>query len=251
MARELQNKTIVITGGAVGIGYAIADSFLEKNPKIVIILDINEKLGAEAIERLAAKYGENKVAFYKCDVTTDLEAIFNEIIKTFSTVDVLVNNAGICNDIYVRKTIEINVIAFMEWSLKFWEHMRKDKSGNGGTIINIASIYGFRVDPYVPVYHASKFAVMGFTKSLGHVKNFTKYGVRVVAICPGFTSDTNLGNDSMTFIPELMEEVYVHVKTYLWQKPEAVGEAAVVVFENADSGTAWLSEGGQPATVIQ
>ncbi|XP_014362115.2 15-hydroxyprostaglandin dehydrogenase [NAD(+)] [Papilio machaon] len=246
MARELQNKTIVITGGAMGIGYAIAENFLQKNPRVVIILDINENLGNEAINKLAVKYGKNKAVFYKCDVTIDLEIIFDKIIEEFTTVDVLVNNAGISNA-HLRKTIDTNVIALMEWSLKFWKHMRKDESGKGGTIINVASIYGYRIDPYVPVYQASKFAVMGFTKSLGHVKNFTKYGVRVVAICPGFTSDTNLG--STTVLPELMENFKVDQQ--LWQKPEAVGKAAVEVFENADSGTAWLIEGGQPITLVQ
>ncbi|KPJ03685.1 PREDICTED: alcohol dehydrogenase 1-like [Papilio xuthus] len=251
MARELQNKTIVITGGAMGIGYEIAENFLQKDPRVVIILDINEKFGAEAIKKLEVKYGKNKAVFYKCDVTTDLEVIFEKIIKEFTAVDVLVNNAGICNDNYLRKTIDVNVIALMEWSLKFWKHMRTDKSGKGGTIINIASIYGYRVDPYVPVYHASKFAVMGFTKSLGHIKNFANYGVRVVAICPGFTSDTNLGSGNVTFIPELMEEVKAFALRQVFQKPEAVGKAAVEVFEKADSGTAWLSEGGQPASLLQ
>ncbi|KPJ12398.1 Alcohol dehydrogenase [Papilio machaon] len=248
MARELQNKTIVITGGAMGIGYAIAENFLQKNPRVVIILDINENLGNEAINKLAVKYGKNKAVFYKCDVTIDLEIIFDKIIEEFTTVDVLVNNAGISNA-HLRKTIDTNLIALMEWSLKFWEHMRKNESGKGGTIINVASIYGYRIDPYVPVYQASKFAVMGFTKSLGHVTNFTKYGVRVVAICPGFTSDTNLGSGSTTVLPELMENFKVDQQ--LWQKPEAVGKAAVEVFENADSGTAWLSEGGQPITLVQ
>ncbi|XP_014362108.2 alcohol dehydrogenase 1 [Papilio machaon] len=250
MTRELKNKTIVVTGGSVGIGYAIADSFLQKNAKVVIILNTNQEQGTEAAKKLAAKYGQNKAVYYKCDVTTDLEVIFDKIIEEFTTVDVLVNNAGILNDVYLRKTIDTNVIALMEWSLKFWEHMRKDKSGKGGTIINVNSIYGYRTDPYIPVYHASKFAVMGFTKSLGHEHNFTKFGVRVVAICPGFT-ETKLVQNMITWTPDIMKEFNSFVKTKPWQKPEAVGEAAVEVFENADSGTAWLSEGGQPITLVQ
>ncbi|KPJ12396.1 Alcohol dehydrogenase 1 [Papilio machaon] len=250
MSRDLKNKTIVVTGGSVGIGYAIADSFLQKNPKVVIILNTNKEQGSEAIKKLAAKYGQNKAVYYKCDVTTDLELIFDKIIKEFNTVDVLVNNAGILNDVYLRKTIDTNVIALMEWSLKFLEHMRKDKSGKGGTIINISSIYGYRTDPYIPVYHASKFAVMGFTKSLGHEHNFTKFGVRVVAICPGFT-ETKLVQNMITWTPDIMKEFNSFVKTKPWQKTDVVGEAAVEVFENADSGTAWLIEGGQPITLVQ
>lgn len=251
MKRDLKNKTIVITGGAVGIGYAIAESFLQRNPRVVIILNTNEERGREATKNLAAKYGKNKVIYYKCDVRTDLEVVFNKIIEEFTTVDVLVNNAGILNDTYLKKTIDINVIASMEWSFKFWEHMRMDKAGKGGTIINVNSIYGYRADPYVPVYHASKFAIMGFTKSLGHEYNFSKYGVRVVAICPGFT-ETKLVENMITWTPEIVKEFNNdYLKKQLWQKPEAVGKVAVEVFENADSGTAWLSEGGQPATLVE
>ncbi|KPJ03686.1 15-hydroxyprostaglandin dehydrogenase [NAD+] [Papilio xuthus] len=245
MTKDLQNKTIVITGGAVGIGYAIAESFLQKNPKVVIILDVNEDFGADAIKKLSAQYGEKKAVFLKCNVITDIEVIFNRIIEDYSTVDVLVNNAGMLNDSAFKKTIDINVTALIEWSLKFWEHMRKDKSGKGGTIINMASIYGYVIDPYVPVYHASKFAVMGFTKSLGHVNNFTKFGVRVVAICPGFTT-TVLARDMITWTPDVMEEFNAYAKEQPWQNPEAVGKATVEVFENANSGTAWRIIGAQP-----
>ncbi|XP_014362123.2 15-hydroxyprostaglandin dehydrogenase [NAD(+)] [Papilio machaon] len=249
MAKDLKNKTIVITGGAMGIGYAIAESFLQTNPKVVIILDINEEFGIEAIKKLSAKYGEKKAVFLKCNVLTDLEVIFNRIIEEYRNVDVLVNNAGMLNDSAVKKTIDINVTALIEWSLKFWEHMRNDKSGKGGTIINVASIYGYRIDPYVPIYQASKFAVIGFTKSLGHVKNFTKFGVRVVAICPGFT-ETALTRDMITWTPDVMQEFNAYAKTQPWQKPERVGEVAVEVFKKADSGTAWSILGAQPLTQV-
>ncbi|XP_013146782.1 PREDICTED: 15-hydroxyprostaglandin dehydrogenase [NAD(+)]-like [Papilio polytes] len=249
MIKDVFNKTIVVTGGAVGIGYAIAESFLQNNPRVVIILDINEELGAAAINNLAAKYGENKVVFFKCDVITDLESISNRIVEEYKTVDVLVNNAGMLNDSAFKETIEINVTALIDWSFKFWEHMRKDKSGKGGTIMNIASIYGYMIDPYVPVYHASKFAVMGFTKSLGHVNNFTKFGVRVVAICPGFT-ETVLLKDMKTWTPKVKEEFNAYAKSQPWQKPEAVGKAAVEVFENAKSGTAWRIFDSQPVIEV-
>ncbi|CAK1596646.1 unnamed protein product [Parnassius mnemosyne] len=120
--------------------------------------------------------------------------------------------------------------------------MRKDKSGKGGTIINIASIYGYRVDQYVPVYQASKFAVMGFTKSLGNIENFNEFGVRVVAICPGFT-ETRLVVDPKTVIKDTKFKEFT--KKQAWQTVEAVGIAAVEVFETAGSGTAWLIEGAK------
>lgn len=248
MARDLTNKVVVITGGAEGIGYEVADRYLQKGARIIIILDINEKLGNEAVKKLTAKHGNDKAVFLKCDVTSDLETVTRKIFSSYK-VDVLLNNAGILNDALLKKTIDINVTGVVEWGLKFWEHMRKDKGGNGGTIINLASIYGYRVDQFLPIYQASKFAVMGFTKSLGHVANFTRSGVRVVAICPGFT-ETKLTEQPVMWDDAQSNEFAKFLKAQPWQKVDSVGTAAVDVFQKADSGTAWLIEGGKPIVEV-
>ncbi|KAI5652179.1 short chain dehydrogenase domain-containing protein [Phthorimaea operculella] len=250
MEKDLKDKVVVITGGAVGIGYEIADMYLKKGAKVAVLLDINENQGAEAVKALTIKHGKNKAAFHKCDVTKDLEGIFHIIVDTYKNVDVLVNNAGVLDDTAAKKTIDINVTALIEWSMKFWEHMRKEKGGRGGTIINLASIYGFRIDQFLPIYQASKFAVMGFTKSLGHKYNFERTGVRVVAICPGFT-ETKLTSNPKTWSDQQMQlDFFVFLKGLPWQKVDAVGNAAVDVFENAESGTAWLIEGGKPIVQV-
>ncbi|XP_047024446.1 15-hydroxyprostaglandin dehydrogenase [NAD(+)]-like [Helicoverpa zea] len=248
MARDLTDKVVVITGGAEGIGYEIADNYLQKGAKITILLDINETLGAEAVKKLTAKHGNNKAAFLRCDVTEDMKTVSKWIFDSYK-VDILVNNAGILNDRAVKKTIDINVTAVAEWGLTFWDHMRKDKGGNGGTIINLASIYGYRVDQFLPVYQASKFAVMGFTKSLGHVANFERTGVRVIAICPGFT-ETKLTDQPATWEMGQDNEFGKFLKAQLWQKVEAVGKAAVDIYQKANSGTAWLIEGGKPIVEV-
>lgn len=250
MAKDLQNKVVVITGGAVGIGFEIADKYLEKGAKVAVLLDINEKLGSEAVSLLTSKHGNNKADFFKCDVTSDLEGVSKKIFDKYKTVEILVNNAGILDDTAARKTIEINVAALIEWSMKFWEHMRKDKGGKGGTIVNLASIYGFRIDQFLPIYQASKYAVMGFTRSLGHKYNHNRTGVRVVAICPGFT-ETKLASNPKTWRDEHLQlDFFVYLKGLPWQKVEAVGGAAVQVFEMAESGTAWLIEGSKPVKEV-
>ncbi|CAH2106006.1 unnamed protein product [Euphydryas editha] len=245
MERNLKNKVVVITGGATGIGYEIADQYLQKNPKVTILLDIDEKQGPEAAKTLCTKYGTNKAVFMKCDVTKDLETVSSKIIDTYKTVDVLINNAGVLDEKFVKKTIDINVMALIEWSLKFWEHMRIDKNGKGGTIVNIASIYGYRIDQYLPVYQASKFAVTGFTKSLGHAYNFNRSGVRIIAICPGYT-ETKLVDAPKTWDEACLADYHAFLKKQLWQKVESVGKAAVEVYEKASSGTAWVIEGAKP-----
>lgn len=244
MAREIANKVVVITGGAEGLGYEMSDKYLTKGARIVIILDINEKLGAEAVKKLVAKHGNDRAIFLRCDVTQDLASVSKWIFDSYK-VDVFINNAGILNDKLLKKTIDINVTAVVEWGMTFWDHMRKDRGGNGGTIINLASIYGYRVDQFLPVYQASKFAVIGFTKSLGHPANFERSGVRVIAICPGFT-DTKLVAAPIPWDMGQDEEFVKFVKAQAWQKPESVGNAAVEMFEKSESGTAWLIEGGRP-----
>lgn len=249
MARDLKNKTIVITGGAQGIGYSIASKYLEKGAKAVILLDIDAKQGATSVNNLNSKFGNDRADFIKCDVTADLDAVADQIINKYKTVDVLVNNAGILNEFNIKKTIEVNVTAVMEWSVKFFEHMRKDTGGKGGTIINLASIYGFRVDPFIPIYQGSKFAVLGFTKSFGHKLRFEHYGVRIVAICPGFT-ETVLTSDMKVGHEVLQKDFEKMLEATPWQKIEDVGKAAVDVFEKTESGTAWLIEGSKPIVEV-
>ncbi|XP_022830777.1 15-hydroxyprostaglandin dehydrogenase [NAD(+)]-like [Spodoptera litura] len=248
MEKSLANKVVVITGGAEGIGYEVADRYLSKGAKLVFLLDINEKLGNEAVQKLSAKHGANKVIFMKCDVTSDLVPVSKKIFENYK-VDILLNNAGILNDRLLKKTIDINVTGVCEWGLAFWDHMRKDKGGNGGTILNLASIYGYRVDPFLPVYQASKFAVMGFTKSLGHKANYERSGVRVLAMCPGFT-ETKLTAAPQAWDMGQDKEFEQFLKAQAWQKVESVGQAAVDIFENGDSGTAWLIEGARPIVEV-
>lgn len=248
MAWDLSNKVVVVTGGAEGIGYDIADKFLQKGAKLIIILDINEKLGIDATRKLTEKHGNTRAVFIKCDMTTDIEAVSMQVFK-LGTVDILVNSAGMINDMLAKKTIDINLTALIECSFKFWEHMRKDKGGNGGTIINLASIYGIITDQFFPVYQASKFAVMAFTKSLGHIANFNRSGVRVVALCPGFT-ETSLTKEFIMWDPTQNDNFKEYLKQFTWQKADDVGNAAVEVYQRANSGSAWRIEGGEPLTEV-
>lgn len=247
---SLKDKTVVVTGGATGIGYEIADNYLKKGAKLAILLDINDKQGSDAAKSLQASYGDKKAVFIKCDVATDLETVSKRIFDTYKTVDILVNNAGILDDLEWKRTIEINVTSLIGWAKKFWDHMRIDLGGKGGTIVNLASIYGFRVAPNLPVYQASKFAVMGFVRSLGHVENYRKSGVRVVAICPGFT-ETNLTKSPRTWDDAFYSADFSKfLKRQEWQKVGAVGAAAVDIFENGETGSAWLIEGGKPIVEV-
>lgn len=249
MAYKFDKKFIVITGGAGSIGCAIADNFLQKNVAKVILVDLNEELGNSVAETLKSDHGEQRVEFYNGDVTTDLDDLYKKIIEAHETVDVLVNCAGVGEDRLVENTININATALIKWSLKFHEHMRCDKSGNGGTIINISSVLGYRTLPYAPVYQASKFAVLGFSKSLGHDENFTKFGVRVVTVCPGFT-ESNLAPTTETLFTDIQSGLRNYLKSVTFQKADVVGKATVDVYETAASGTVWEISRSEPLVLV-
>ena len=245
MDRNVDGKIVAVTGGAQGLGLAMVNSFLQNGAKLAIILDINEEVGLQAIADLKINY-PNKAVFYKCNVVTDLNNIYDLIIKNHQQVDILINNAGILDELNIKRSIDINTIAVMEWSMKFYEHMRFDKGGKGGTIINVSSIFGYRITAHLPYYHASKFAVLGFSKSLGHETNYKKTKVRVATLCPGLVL-TNISANPVIREKDLLPEFLVDLKTYEWQESKAIGAGTVEIFQKADSGTAWVVEGSRPA----
>ncbi|XP_028164151.1 15-hydroxyprostaglandin dehydrogenase [NAD(+)]-like [Ostrinia furnacalis] len=246
MSAEIKNKIAVVTGGAKGIGYAIAEEFLNQGAKIVFIVDLNENQGTETAKTLNSKYGDAKAVFIKCDITKDLDKIYEDIVSKCPSIDILVNNAGVFNEHSLRKTIETNTVATVEWSMKFLENMRKDKGGKGGVILNVSSIYGYIVDELSPFYKASKYAVMGFSRTLGHATNYNVTGVKVLVICPGITNTDILmdirSNEALAFNEQGLQEA---VSTMPSQEKEDVAKAAVKILENGRSGSAWSIIGGE------
>lgn len=249
MVNDCYGKVVLVTGSAQGLGLAIVESFLQNNVKFTIMLDIDEEKGAKQSKILGSKYGENRVIFYKCDVVTDLEEIINKITECYGTVDVVVNNVGILDEKNFRRSTEINLIAMMDWSMQFYHNMRRDKGGKGGTIINMSSVFGSRITPHFIFYQTAKFGILGFTKSLGHKINFEKSGVRVIALCPGFTHTTLTANPN-TEEEQLNPEVWNYMKTFEWQSSDVVGRETVKIYIAAESGTGWVIEGSRPAELI-
>ncbi|XP_041977499.1 uncharacterized protein LOC121731891 [Aricia agestis] len=251
---DIHNKVFLITGAASGIGAGVVRAVLEKGAKHVAILDIGVEQGKALEAELNAKYGPKKAKFIKCDVTTsDLEAAYEETIEEQGYIDVVVNNAGIMNDEHsvYKKQIAINVTALITSSVIANDLMRRTNGGRGGTIINIASIVGLMQTPFLPIYSATKSAVLHFSNCLGHEVNYARTGVRVIAVCYGQT-DTNLL--SLNYLDVLDQDLLPGLQEAMKQLPcqsiESAVKGCVEAIERGASGSTWLVDADLPARDI-
>ncbi|MGN5881970.1 SDR family NAD(P)-dependent oxidoreductase [Staphylococcus simulans] len=176
-------KNVIITGAAQGIGYAIAKAFDSEGYR-VFILDMSQEKAKEAADSLKEGHA------YTVDVTneTHVENAVKDINADYGSIDVLVNNAGIQ---YISTTedfpleqwnkvlgvIETGTFLMTKHVLPF---MKQQKQGR---IIVISSAHGENADPYKSAYVASKFAQIGFTKSVA--LETVDDGITVNAVLPG------------------------------------------------------------------
>lgn len=187
--RLLENKVAIITGASRGIGEGIALKFAEHGAHVAFTyLSSEEK--ALALEEKLKGFG-TKAKAYKSDagIYADCEALVNDVVKEFGTVDICVNNAGISKDnLLLRMTqeqwdevITTNLKSVFNITKQVIRPMMKAKSGS---IINMSSIIGQTGNAGQSSYAASKAGIIGFTKSIA--KELGSRNIRCNAIAPGF-----------------------------------------------------------------
>ncbi len=182
----LHNQTAVITGAAQGIGFAIAQLFVDEGARVVIG-DVN----AESAEKAAVELGGTERAIgVRCDVTVsdDVDALLEAAADAFGPVDVMVNNAGITRDATMRNMTEEQFDQVINVHLKgTWNGTRKAaaimRERKSGAIVNLSSLSGKVGMVGQTNYSAAKAGVVGMTKAAA--KEMAHHGVRVNAIQPG------------------------------------------------------------------
>jgi len=186
----LKEKVAIITGGARGIGAAIAEAFAKQGADVAVLCRSGEEAAADLIGRLTGEYGVRAKA-YRCDVSDfeDAKAAVAAVKKDFGTVHILVNNAGITKDGLVATMKEDQWDAVLDTNLKGAFNMIRHCTGlfirnREGCIINISSVSGMMGNPGQANYSASKAGLIGLTKTVA--KELGSRGVRCNAIAPGF-----------------------------------------------------------------
>ena len=182
----LAGRTAVVTGGAQGLGYAIAEVFIAEGARVVL-----GDLGLERTQESAATLGGPGVCLAAhCDVTSaaDVEALVGAAVDGFGGLDIMVNNAGITRDATMRKMTEQQFDEVIAVHLKgTWNGTRAAaavmRERGRGAIINMSSISGKVGLVGQTNYSAAKAGIVGLTKAAA--KELAHLGVRVNAIAPG------------------------------------------------------------------
>ena len=235
---DLSGKVALITGGASGIGYSIALSYLEAGAEVIVTAKTDESVKNCVVN---TEYGSLKI--FKLDVTNDIsiEKLFSEIDK----LDILVNNAGI-----VKRGLEYRIETFAEvintnlMGIMRMSHEALPKLAlSHGNIINIASVWSFFGSPISPGYTASKTGVVGLTRSLAN--GWAEHKVRVNCIAPGWI-ETKL-NKELRSDKEQYDKIKDRTPMKRWGNPKEIAGAAVYLASEKASfttGTTIIVDGG-------
>ena len=180
-------KSVIVTGGASGIGRSTAEMFLEEGAKVVIA-DVSEKLGKSAVDELKKRGYSPILVVGDVSKAADAKKIVRETMKKFGRIDVLFNNAGILVEGTVEDVSEKEWDRIMAINVKGVFLMAKEVvpimlRQKGGVIVNTASCSGLVGDRSAIAYNTSKGAVVLMTKCLA--LDYAMKNIRVNCVCPG------------------------------------------------------------------
>jgi meso-butanediol dehydrogenase/(S,S)-butanediol dehydrogenase/diacetyl reductase len=179
---QLDGKTAIVTGGASGIGKAIATAYVKEGADVVIA-SRTESAGTEVADEIGCTYVQTDVREYD-----QVEELVETTVDEFGKLDVMVNNAGIASEAPVeemdldewRNVVQTDLDGVMHGTKAALSHLEE----TDGCIINTASIYGLVGGKGAAAYSAAKGGVVNFTQQVA--VDYADEGVRVNSICPGF-----------------------------------------------------------------
>ncbi len=224
-------KTAIVTGGASGIGLAIAACFVNAGIETIIIGRDEQKLAA-AQKKLGKKC--YTVAFDLNNLAT-IPNLVKDLYKQYGNIDILVNNAGIngkkdlieVTDQDFLQIMHTNVNAMFALSREVIKRMLKKKKGSIINISSMASQYGI---PKVIAYTASKSAIEGMTRAMA--VELSPNGIRVNCIAPGFIA-TDMSAKALNNDAERKAKVFGRTPMGFMGNPSDIGDAALFLATDA------------------
>ena len=189
MKLDLNGKNALVTGGTRGIGRSIAVALAQAGANVALTFR-SSTAQAEEVKAEIEGYGVQSMALQGDAASFEVaEAAVNQVIESWGSIDVLVNNAGVTRDnLMIRMSeedwdavINTNLKSVFNFAKAAYRPMMKQRAGK---IINISSVVGVMGDPGQANYAASKAGIIGFTKSLA--KELGRRGVNVNVVAPGF-----------------------------------------------------------------
>ena len=193
---RISDKVAIITGAASGIGRATAILFAKEGGKVVVA-DKNEVGGNETVDLIRSDGGQAIFDYVNVTSATDIQGMVKTTINTYGKLNILVNNAGIATRLPVvdlseedwDRNIDVNLKSIYLSSKYAIPRMIEN---GGGSIVNIASIYGIVGGRIRAAYAASKGGVVNLTRSMA--LDYALHKIRVNCVCPGFVNTPLLKN---------------------------------------------------------
>ncbi|XP_031330000.1 15-hydroxyprostaglandin dehydrogenase [NAD(+)]-like isoform X2 [Photinus pyralis] len=250
---ELNGTTALVTGGSRGIGFEIARHLLSNGVRGVTLVSLNVEKGRGAAKLLNREFGYGRAIFIPADVSDEdqLENAFEISALHWRGLDIVVNNAGVINENDWKSLIGINIAGTLQGTLLGFKYLGKNGGGRGGVIINVSSILALpstSIGP--PIYSASKLFINSLGRSLGHSVYYDYNRVRIITICPGYTTtdmnDLSAIRDaiSQAWHPDLVELLDKYQPHYQTQASD-VSESVMEILKTGSSGSTWVIEGGE------
>ncbi len=236
---NLENKVIVVTGGAQGLGLSMATALAAKGAKLALV-DLNQEKLDAGVEACKQAGGDAKSYLANVAKEEDVIALFDQVVADFGTLDGLINNAGILRDGMLIKAKDGEVIKKM--SLAEWQAVidvnltgvflcgreaaeRMITLGSEGVIINISSL-SKAGNMGQTNYSAAKAGVAAMTVTWA--KELSRHGIRCAGIAPGFIATDMVASMK----PEALEKMASSVPLKRLGEPDEIAQSAVFIFEN-------------------
>lgn len=241
--RNLDNKVIIVTGAASGIGKAKAETFAAEGAKVVLT-DVNEA----GVQDAAKKIGKSAIALrHDVSVESEWNTVVGKTVEAFGRVDGLVNNAGI----YLRGTIDDTTVEAFDKQFAVNQRgtflgikivsAQMRRVGHPGSIVNTSSITGITGLPGTIAYTGTKWAIRGINKTAA--AELGEHRIRVNVILPGFIKTPILDVNP----PEMNAQAAKDSKAGRLGRPEEIAHLAVYLLSDASAfvtGSEFLIDGG-------